>query len=373
MQENNSIFYNLSKVDSNLLKAFSIFFVVFHNYMHWISAVGENEMNFVPERVYNYINGIITYPSGIVASTLTFLGHYGVLLFVFISAYGLTKRQMKIGKEPYLKYLIHRLVKIYALMAAGFVFYILFVYYQTGEWIYWKKLLIIVKHFLLMEGNFNHTYTFAHIGPWWFFGMIIQFYFLFPLLYYIARRYGQKGCLAMIAVAFVIIYVLYFANSRGYSIFPVFANVWGHLPEFILGIMLALFPKIMIDWKKALAALLVFVPSLFFEAVFPLSFFTSLIIILFTVKPLLMISKDTWFIKAMTFIGQMSMFIFLTNGLIRGITIHYAYAFLGGGALGSFVGLFIHTVIVFAVSAVMYFAYKWIARPIKKYTGLSIL
>ena len=83
----------LSRAECSALRAIAITGIVLHNFCHWLNIEAkENEYLF---RVSNN-DGLwhaLTEPDGMLpVNLLSYFGHYGVPVFVFLSGYGLAKK-----------------------------------------------------------------------------------------------------------------------------------------------------------------------------------------------------------------------------------------------------------------------------------------
>ena len=154
--------------------------------------------------------------------------------------------------------------------------------------------------------------------------------------------------------------------------FPVFANAPGHLPEFILGICFAFFPRLKVNYKAVIPAAILFAGGCFFEQLYPFVFLSATIFLLAILKPLLRLSKEGIATKALIWIGQISMIMFVTNGIIREKTLKWAYRsdYSSSQLLAD---AFLHLALVIIVSYIIYLIYREVAKVIKKYTGIKIL
>ena len=86
--------------------------IIMHNFLHFLPPQpGENEQNFNPIRVEKYIEIIFNSPEYIFQATFSFMGHYGVQLFLFLSAYGLSVKYIN-SDIKYFTYLKKRIFKI---------------------------------------------------------------------------------------------------------------------------------------------------------------------------------------------------------------------------------------------------------------------
>ncbi len=84
----------LSKDDVAALKGAAMFLIVAHNFLHLISpAPRENEFGFTgAEGVWTAIALCIKAPTELLHVLLSFFGHYGVVVFVLLSGYGLARK-----------------------------------------------------------------------------------------------------------------------------------------------------------------------------------------------------------------------------------------------------------------------------------------
>lgn len=369
--EKGSVFYNLTKKDTNIIKGIAILLIVVHNYVHLRTDRGENEVDFDMSRIFNVFFKILEDPLNVFETFFTFFGHYGVQLFILISAYGLTKKHMVVKIDSYMGYLFKRVIKVYALLTAGLIFNYMYVSYRARGIFPLSEYLDTVIHFYSMTFSFKMETLFSYVGPWWFFGLILQFYIIFPILFYLVKRYKMKGVVAITIISYILTYILYYMFKYDMTEFPVFGNVIGHIPELMLGMALAMFPQLKIDAKVALLVLSIFISSWFVEFIFPLSFFAVSILLLYSIRGLLTASKEAFGVKLLVFIGQISMFMFLINGPLRNTTLGYSSLFVKGTA-GLWFGCLIHCLIVIGLSYMMSVLYAWIAKPIKKYTGIAI-
>lgn len=91
--------------DKNLdiVKGIGILLIILHNYFHTFPEFPpECEFKYAPENVSRFTEAML---SGnlriIILSLFSFLGHYGVSIFVFVSGYGLSKRYDHSGESKW--------------------------------------------------------------------------------------------------------------------------------------------------------------------------------------------------------------------------------------------------------------------------------
>ena len=74
--------------DTAILKCLAITAIVFHNFFHFVSPARENEFTFDPVRFRLFLEAV-RQPSLATQAVFSFFGHFGVQIFIFLSAYGL--------------------------------------------------------------------------------------------------------------------------------------------------------------------------------------------------------------------------------------------------------------------------------------------
>ncbi len=315
-------------IDESLrIKGIAMIFIVLHNFLHLISGVKENEMSFDFDRINTFFESVANTPTGTPNFVISFLGAYFVQIFITLSAYGLTRKAIASGQTNYKLMAIPPILKVYSLIFPVFAFYSLLNLFIDvsggGEGIAVMFLNEIL--FLLMAYNFSYDTLFGSpipvlsAGPWWFCFLIIQLYLLFPIFFFIVKKIGSAWWL-IVVIAYIFIYAaLPFSEAAG---FPIFANAPGHLPEFIFGIALAMYPAVRVRWWHALVGLIVFCLSITNSWTFPLTFLSSSIVILFCCRHFLRLTENCRRCQAsLLFFGNASMFMFIVNAQVRNITL----------------------------------------------------
>jgi len=90
----------LSRQTCNALRGLAIIGIFLHNYCHWLGPiVKENEYQYFQHNV-DWLTQVMGNPDlNLPIHLLSFFGHYGVPVFLFLSAYGLV---MKYEAKPHL-------------------------------------------------------------------------------------------------------------------------------------------------------------------------------------------------------------------------------------------------------------------------------
>lgn len=347
LQKYNTMYLNfsISKDQTNIIKGVAISFIVLHNFLHMLPGTfGENEMTYKP-LFLKYAQLVYDSPSTIVRSFFSYFGHYGVQLFIFISGYGVAKSFSK-TRQSTACFVLRRLFNIYKLMLIT-IFTMLLLraaeVIQPGVIGLFKAMF---RH-ALMINNLSLETMFNYVGPWWFFDIILQLYLIFPIVFYIISRYPKKGFLLLLVCVYSIIYALSPVAEK-FS-FPLFANFIGHLPEFALGIFLALNSerKISLYWIIVAGVFFCFgtVNSVFFP-------FTFLAITVLTLAVILLFSRVNCSCIIM-FVGRISPYVFVLNGPLRDVLLPAAKT---SSDLMQIVYSLLHFIMVIVISAGTHYA-----------------
>ncbi|PKH01064.1 acyltransferase [Psychromonas sp. MB-3u-54] len=316
------IWNGITKVETNIFKGLAILMIAIHNFMHRFPTPKENEMKFMPENVYNLFDILLTEPAGIIRALFSYFGHFGVQVFIFLSAYGLMKKYAKNESDfLYVKFIFDRLEKIYPMFLLaivsyfGFMFSINVIYNGMGfaEWFIPISKSFFFKFSLLY--NFYPGTGFSLVGPWWFLSFIFQFYLVFPFILAMFKRFGNVF-LIYISLSCLIISLL--TKGYLYSDVSVFFTPIGHMPVLCLGIYLAQDKPVKLSNWLFIVSIVAFVIGNFNEYAFLLSHFFFCVLLLcifsFLTKK---IKEGGLSYKICMFFGTISMPLFLVNGFLR--------------------------------------------------------
>ncbi|PKP21438.1 MAG: hypothetical protein CVU05_06795 [Bacteroidetes bacterium HGW-Bacteroidetes-21] len=307
-------FRSLSKKETSLLKAIAIIMIAFHNYFRWVNPIcGENEFSFVQQNLFNFFDGIGINWLQFINLTFNYLGHFGVQIFIFLSAYGLT---ISTNDKPihWGSFVWSRFKKLYPIFVGGAILYVLFFILRTGN----LPQFSVVKDILIqlsLTANLIPDKAMVITGPWWFFSLIFQFYIVFPLLIIGFRKYKSVFLFIVGGLALVILYTCNrFALQNNLNILQTFL---GHLPEFVLGIGLASYKQTKILWFVTLTALAAFLLSNYFEWAWLLGFVSFTLVFFWFYSTILskLFAKRKF--AFLVFIGNISVYIFVVHGFLR--------------------------------------------------------
>ncbi|WP_232726318.1 acyltransferase family protein [Prevotella intermedia] len=286
----------LNRTECNILRGIAIAGIVLHNYCHWLRPiVKENEYQFNQHNV-DWFNNVMAH--GFNERTffhlLSFFGHYGVPIFLFLSAYGLVMKyeggktqslpdSSGTNEANALGFLRYHWLKLFRMMIVGFAAFILIDAMTEGQHHY--EVMDIVAQMGLFNNLLPNPDDIIWPGPYWFFGLMLQLYIVYRLFLY---RKGWTRVVVFIAVC-TIIELLFEPNGEPLNRWR-YNFVGGMLP-FGLGLLYA---KYMRNVSLRIYGVM-FIASLFFIRFGSNHFFTWLFV------PMFVCSAGVSFVKLLSY------------------------------------------------------------------------
>ena len=238
----------LSRTESAALRGIAILGIILHNYCHFLGfAVKENEYKFDSSRPMQFFDKLFSLDSDLFIHIFSFLGHYGVPVFLFISGYGLVKKyeahpqtgnenpSLREGHSVGFAFIRKHFLKLFRLMIIGYLVFIgvYLLRHSDGAQVYsWDHVLTQ----LTMTINFFY-FDPDHIikpGPYWYFGLMLQLYILYILVIY---RWRQNSLLIALAAGSILLEAC-FGNQQDWLNYIRYNFIGGLLP-FCMGIWAA--------------------------------------------------------------------------------------------------------------------------------------
>ena len=250
----------LSLQQTQALRGLAILGIILHNYCHFLKfAVKENEYTFTAEKPRQLLEKLMSIDSDLFIHILSFFGHYGVPVFLFISGYGLVKKYEAPHSAPEgatnvsvpdgnvappgaeggglsssLSFLLRHFRKLFRLMIWGFLLFVAvyFLRHDDGATVYtWDR----IAAQLTMTVNFlyEHPDRIIKPGPYWYFGLMMQIYALY--IFVIHRWRSNWLLLALVAVCWMVQVIVPAPDALNFVRY----NFIGGLLPFALGVALA--------------------------------------------------------------------------------------------------------------------------------------
>jgi peptidoglycan/LPS O-acetylase OafA/YrhL len=300
---------DLDKKDTALLKGLAIAAIVFHNFFHVIGPVRENEFNFDPARFPIFLQTVI-HPSMAIQSFFAFYGHFGVQVFIFLSAYGLAKSHWN-DANSWSAFMWSRVKKLYPMFGLVVFFWAILAAMHVGP--IWVIKNAGPKLLLMLAGvsNILPGMGLPPIGPWWFIPFIIQFYAIWPLLRRLTNKFGWQGLVVLSILCFLFTYA---ANPvLDHWQINLGENPIGRMRVLCLGIIAARYP-IRINIFLAIPAFAIIIVGSEYQAVAHLVSLASVTLILWLYTKTRVVLRK---VRLFEQIGNFSLAIFLVNGIVR--------------------------------------------------------
>ena len=173
----------LTRAECAALRGLAIIGIFLHNYCHWLGpVVKENEYTFSQHNV-DWLTAVMASPDGLLpAHLVSFFGHYGVPVFLFLSAYGL---ELKYGRSlyaPAFRFVAYHWKKLFSMMIVGFVSFTIVDAMTPGRWHY--TLTQVLAQLAMVNNLLPDPEHNIWPGPFWFFGLMLQLYVVYRLLLY---------------------------------------------------------------------------------------------------------------------------------------------------------------------------------------------
>jgi hypothetical protein len=306
----------LSRAECNALKGLAILGIVLHNYSHWLGfAIKENEYQWQDRSnvrlIYElHFPGHLTF-----VQFLSYFGHYGVPVFLFLSGLGLVFKYEQTNSAPVrtLPFLRYHYLKLFRLMIFGFVAFTMLDAITPSSHQY--QFIDVIGQLGLFNNLLPDPSHVIWPGPFWFFGLMMQLYLIYRLFIY-RRHWGFIVALMVICVLSQV-----FCAPSGDTLEWIRYNMMGGMVPFGLGILAARYLPA-IEWNKNIWALtvLILIPIIYFMCLSYQSWFWV---------PVFIIAINIAFIKVLPsfvtryllWIGGISAAMFVTHPILRKIFI----------------------------------------------------
>ena len=221
----------LSLKECNAMRGVAIIFIVFHNLTKWMTECKENQFLFELKNTNGFLTSLLNLDSSLWLNISTFLGWYGVAIFVFLSGYGLVRKYEDKPTELCFKsFLWYNFKKLFCLMIIPCLLYMFMAF-------------VLHHHILGVEKTFFQLTFLTNLvdpgnidpGVYWYFGLIMQLYMCYYFFFY-KKRIRLAIYLNIISL---VIYVFLLSMEKLAEMFYLTHNCILWLLPFTIGILYA--------------------------------------------------------------------------------------------------------------------------------------
>jgi peptidoglycan/LPS O-acetylase OafA/YrhL len=235
----------LTRDECSAMRGIAILAIMLHNYCHFIGRiVQENEYQFFASN-NDKLWQVLSNPDALLpVHLLSYFGHYGVPVFLFLSGYGLVMKyeknlkieELKSGSlqsfnPSILQFLRYHYLKLLRMLIVGFTLFLCVDAVTPGRFqFHWDN---VVAQLLMYINILPQPDKIIWPGIYWFFGLMLELYIVYRLL-----LYRQKSwVVALLIVACWLLQV--FCHPEGETLNRLRYNFIGGMLPFGAGILLA--------------------------------------------------------------------------------------------------------------------------------------
>lgn len=228
----------LTRNECTAMRGIAILAIVLHNYCHFIGKiVKENEYQFLTsnnDRLWQ----ALTHPDYLLpVHLLSYFGHYGVPVFLFLSGYGLVmKYEGSQGDRHTVRFVRYSYLKLLRMLIVGFSLFICVDMVTPGRFLFhWDN---VLAQLLMYINVLPEPDRIIWPGIYWFFGLMMELYIVYRLLIY---RRSSWIVVALITVCWLL---QVFCDPDGETLNRLRYNFIGGMLPFGLGILFARIPSV---------------------------------------------------------------------------------------------------------------------------------
>ena len=193
----------LTIAESNALRGIAILGIILHNYCHFLGfAVKENAYTFTLSKPMMLFDRLSAGADYLFVHVMSFFGHYGVPIFLFISGFGLVRKyeqsmEASVKTSSFVKFHYFKLLR---LMFLGYIAFAVVSYLHPHGY-HGYNLSRVVAQILMYINLLPDPDHIIKPGPYWFFGLMLQLYIVYKLFLY---KRSSWYTIALIALCWLI-------------------------------------------------------------------------------------------------------------------------------------------------------------------------
>ena len=317
------------------MRGLAIVAIVLHNYCHFIGRiVQENEYQFFAMNSSRLWQQLTSPDALLPVHLLSFFGHYGVPVFLFLSGYGLVRKYEAghpgksgmsgisgisglSGLSGISAFLRYNYLKLLRMLIVGFSLFLVVDAVTPGRFAFhWEN---VIAQLLMYINVLPQPDKVIWPGIYWFFGLMMELYIVYRLLLY---KRSSRYVVLLIAVCWLLQMV---CDPEGETLNRLRYNFIGGMLPFGLGILLARHPYAPSATRRgwAVAALVMVALTLLMSFSFQAWLWIPVVIIAGTIgvvkaMPRRLLSPTVW-------LGSLSAAMFVAHPIARKLTITVAW------------------------------------------------
>lgn len=308
----------LTRAECAAMRGIAIIGICLHNYCHWLGfAVKENEYTFDMAKSHGIVEAMMHPDAYLPIHLLSFFGHYGVPVFLFLSAYGLVMKYEGQGRGAgkdvsAASFIKKHFLKLFSMMIAGFALFLMVDAITPGAHHY--KALDVVAQLLMLNNIMPDPDHVIWPGPYWFFGLMLQLYAVYRLFLY---RRGWKAVAIAVALCWA---AQAFCDPAGETLNRVRYNFMGGMLPFGAGLLLVKYGRNLTHSAWIIITVVSATATMFFSLNFQLWLWNPLAVCFLCVGIVKTIPQRAN--KALAWVGGISAALFVMHPVTRKVFIN---------------------------------------------------
>ena len=177
------------------MRGIAILAIMLHNYCHYVKGiVKENEYQFLDKRCDGLWEALTCPDEFLPMHLLSFFGHYGVPVFLFLSGYGLVMKYESspvptVGQRSAVRsawdFILYHYLKLLRMLIVGFTLFLMVDAVTPGRFpFHWDH---VIAQLLMYINVLPEPDKIIWPGIYWFFGLMMELYVVYRLLLYRRR------------------------------------------------------------------------------------------------------------------------------------------------------------------------------------------
>lgn len=354
--------FTLSRQQTLIMRGVSIMFIMLHNLFHqYGNILSECEFSFAPGIIKMFFEKLKHGSEVFGYDMISFLGWYGVPVFIFLSGYGLTLKYGKESAEGFKRrqFIRRNWVKLFMLMILGVCIF-------TGHYLASSIIkgdpvtLKMTLQFLIPITQLNDLVEMwlpTVPGVYWYFGLAFELYVIYAFVVHGKKEWIMWSLTGLCYLTIIAVQI--FHSSPGNYELEIYLrhNFTGWMLPFALGVCLARHPHIPL-WGQITGGVIsfgFFLPSIGNIWSWQLSGVFSIVMILCVS---LLFAKIPYWNKMWIWIGRLSAYLFVAHPITRHFLGFQVFDFHNPDAMPNLP----HTMLYIVATFLLAIGYRWVVE-----------